>query len=154
MMYLLSSCVENAVISYSSDKPDMIHFYNQSKRGVDSFDQMCSSMSCSCKTNGCPMAVFYGILNMTFINFLVIYGQNIIKNNKIPLNRGEFMKQLSTDLIKHWMEMKLEAPTLKRCLRENISQNLVKSTDSSNEVQKGEPDANTALIALTKKENV
>lgn len=140
MVYLLSSCDENAVINESSGKPDTIHFYNQTKGGVDYFDQMCSSMSCSRKTNRWPMAVFYGILNMAFVNSVVIYGHNMIKNNKKPLNRREFMKQLSTDLVKPWMEKRLEAPTLKRSLRENINQILVKPTDSSREVLAEEPE--------------
>lgn len=140
MVYLLSSCNENAVINDSSGKPDMILFYNQTKGGVDSFDQMCSSMSCSRKTNRWPMAVFYGILNMAFVNSAIIYGHNMLKNNKKPLNRTKFMKQLSTDLITPWMEKRLEIPTLKRSLRENISQILVKPTDLNNKQQEEEPE--------------
>lgn len=86
------------------------------------------------------MAVFYGILNMAFVNSAIIYGHNMIKNNKKPLNRRKFMKQLSTDLVTPWMERRLEAPTLKRSLRENISQILVKPTDSSNEHREEEPE--------------
>lgn len=50
------------------------------------------------------------------------------------------MKQLSTDLITPWMEKRLEVPTLKRSLRENISQILVKSTVLNNEQQEEEPE--------------
>lgn len=57
-----------------SGKLDMILFYNQTKGGVDSLDQMCSSMLCSRKTSRWPMAVFYGILNMAFVNSAIIYG--------------------------------------------------------------------------------
>lgn len=140
MVYLLSSCDENAVINDSSGKPNMILFYNQTKGGVDSFDKMCSSMSCSRKTNRWPMAVFYGILNMAFVNSAIIYGQNMIKNNKKPLNRREFMKQLSTDLVTPWMEKRLEAPTLIKSLRGNISQILVNPTAPSYENRQEEPE--------------
>lgn len=140
MVYLLSSCDENAVINDSSGKPDMIMFYNQTKGGVDSFDQMCSSMSCSRKTNRWPMAVLYGILNMAFVNSFIIYGHNMIKNKEKPLNRREFMKRLSTELVTPWMEKRLEAPTLKSSVRENISQILIKPTGSSNELQAEEPE--------------
>lgn len=132
MVYLLSSCDRNAVINDPRGKPDMFLFYNQTKGGVDSFGQMCSSMSCSRKTNRWPMAVFYGILNMAFVNSAIIYSHNMIKNNKKPLNRRKFMKQLSTDLITPWMEKRLEAPTLKKSLRGNISQILVNPTDLDN----------------------
>lgn len=76
MVYLLSSCDEDAVINESNGKPDMILFYNQTKGGVDSFDQMCSSMSSNRKTNRWPMAVFYGMLNMAFVNYYIIYCHN------------------------------------------------------------------------------
>lgn len=64
MVFLLSSCDEDAVINESNGKPEMILFYNETKRGVDTFDQMCSSMSSNRKTNRWPMAVFYSMLNI------------------------------------------------------------------------------------------
>lgn len=65
---------------------------------------------------------------------------NMIKNNKSPLSRREFMKRLSTDLIAPWMEKRLEVATLKRSLRDNISQILVKPSDSSYENQSEDPE--------------
>lgn len=52
------------------------------------------------------------------------------------------------------MEKRLEAPTLKRSLRESINQILVKPTDFYNENQEQEPDpknVNTALFVPIKK---
>ncbi|XP_067624247.1 piggyBac transposable element-derived protein 4-like [Eurosta solidaginis] len=141
MVYLLSSCDEDAIINHSSRKPDMIHFYNQTKGGVDSFDQMCSSMSCSRKTNRWPMAVFYGILNMSFVNSAIIYSHNMAANNQKPLNRREYMKQLSTDLMKPWMEERLQGPTLIRSVRDNIGTILGDhtSTHDNSQSEESEP---------------
>ena len=141
MVYLLSSCDENAIINEPSGKPEMILYYNQTKDGVDTFVEMCASMSCSRKTNRWPMAVFYGILDMAFANSAILYVHNMLKNNKKPLCRRELMKQLSTGLITPWMENRLRAPTLKRSLRENIKHILVKSTQSNckNEKEELEP---------------
>lgn len=73
MVYLLSSCDDEGVINSTTGKPEMIMFYNQTKGGVDTFDQICSNMSCSRKTNRWPMTMLYGILNMAFVNSYVIY---------------------------------------------------------------------------------
>lgn len=100
---------------------------SETKGGVDSFDQMCSSMSSNRKTNRWPMAVFYGMLNMSFVNSYIIYCHNMVKKNQKPLNRKDFMKKLSTELTAPWMQRRLEAPTLQKNLRNNIT-NILKTT--------------------------
>jgi hypothetical protein len=120
MVYLLSSCDEEGVLNSTTGKPEMIMYYNQTKGGVDTFDQMCSAMSCSRKTNRWPMAMFYGILNIAFVNSYVIYCHNVLLKNQKPLNRRQYMKNLSTQLTEQWMAQRLEAPTLPRHVRANI----------------------------------
>lgn len=78
MAYLLSSCDEQGTINQATGKPEMIIFYYQINGGVDTFDQMCCSMSCSRKTNRWHMAVFYGMLNLSFVNSYVIYCHNVM----------------------------------------------------------------------------
>ncbi|CAH2093109.1 unnamed protein product [Euphydryas editha] len=136
MVYLLSSCDEDGVVKSSSGIPDMIEFYNQTKGGVDSFDQMCTQMSCSRKTNRWPMALFYGMLSIAFVNSYIIYCHNMQSKNEKPINRRAFMKQLSTDLAKPWMEKRLEIPNLSRKLRENI-QNIIPNSSVTNLVHEG-----------------
>lgn len=140
MVFLLSSCDENAVINESNGKPDMILFYNQTKGGVDSFDQMCSSMSSNRKTNRWPMAVFYGMLNMAFVNSYIIYCHNKISKQEKPMSRKDFMKKLSTDLTAPWMQKRLEAPTLKRTLRDNITNVLKNVVPATPENSNDEPE--------------
>lgn len=121
-------------------KPDMILFYNQTKGGVDSFDQMCSSMSTNRTTNRWPMAVFYGMLNMSFVNSYIIHCHNKLSNKEKPLSRKNFMKKLSTDLTRPWMQQRLEAPTLKRSVRDNITNILQKEPQPLPENTTEEPE--------------
>lgn len=77
------------------------------------------------------MAVFYGMLNMAFVNLYVIYCHNMLAKKEKPLSRKEFMKKLSTELTTPWMQKRLEAPTLKRTLRDNITSILKSITETS-----------------------
>ncbi|XP_022825805.1 uncharacterized protein LOC111355922 isoform X1 [Spodoptera litura] len=138
MIYLLSSCDESKMINNSSGKPDILNFYNQTKTAVDSCDRMCSIMSCSRKTNRWPTAVFYGILNMAFLNSAIIYVHNMFNMNQKPLSRREFMKQLSADLVKPWMETRVEVTTLKRSVRDHINQILDKPLCLANNITEDE----------------
>lgn len=140
MVYLLSSCNEDGVINTTTGKPEMIMYYNQTKGGVDTFDQMCSSMSCSRKTNRWPMTIFYGILNITFVNSYVIYCHNMLSKQEKPLNRREYMKMLSTQLSEPWMKERLVAPTLPKRVRDNI-ENILQKPAEQNSRNEEEPPA-------------
>lgn len=120
VIYLLSSCNEEGAVNPKSNKPYMIEFYNKTKAGVDTFDQMCSVMSCSRKTNRWPMCQFFGILNMAFINSHIIYSHNVFQTNKTPLSRPAFMKKLHSALIQSHLTNRLEVPALSTSLRSNI----------------------------------
>lgn len=139
MVYLLSSCDEDASINEATGKPEMIMYYNQTKGGVDTLDQMCSLMSCSRKTNRWPMAFFYGMLNIACINAYVIYHHNVIRKGDKPLNRKNFMKNLSMALTSPFMSKRLETPTLKRYLRDNIANMLPKDVPSPSQEMTEEP---------------
>ncbi|CAB3250198.1 unnamed protein product [Arctia plantaginis] len=141
MVYMLSSCDEGAVINPTTGKPEIIMFYNQTKGGVDTFDQMCSSMSCCRKSNRWPMTMFYGILNIAFINSYVIYTHNVLSKQEKPLNRREYMKRLSTELSKPSMRSRLEIPTLSRRLRENIENILPQTNQEASQETEEEPPA-------------
>ncbi|CAK1589288.1 unnamed protein product [Parnassius mnemosyne] len=125
MVYLLSSCNEDASINEPTGKPEIIIYYNQTKGGVDTLDQMCSTMFSSRKTNRWPMAIFYGMLNIACINAYVVYTHNIATKGEKALNRKKFMENLSTALTSPFMRKRLDAPTLKRYLRDTITNNLL-----------------------------
>ncbi|XP_055920499.1 piggyBac transposable element-derived protein 4-like [Eupeodes corollae] len=146
MVYLLSSCDEGPIINSSTGKPEMIMFYNQTKGGVDTFDQMCSSMSCSRKTNRWPMTMFYGILNIAFVNSYIIYTHNVLLNGGRRLNRREYMKKLSSDLSAPWMRSRMEVPTLTRRLKENIQKILPQTSQEGSEEADDEPPAKIGTV--------
>lgn len=111
MVCMLFTWDEDAAINSVTGKPEIIMFYNQTKGSVDTFDQMCSSMSCWRKTNRWPMTMFYLILNIAFVNSYIIYTHNVLSKGEKPLNRKEYMKKLSTELSIPWMRHRLEIPT-------------------------------------------
>jgi hypothetical protein len=57
-------------------KPEIITFYNSTKGGVDTMDQMCATYSVLRRTRRWPQCVFYSLLNMAGINSMVIYKMN------------------------------------------------------------------------------
>lgn len=91
-------------------------------------------MSCSRKTNRWPMCQFYGILNMAFINSYVIYTHNMFEAKLKPLSRSEYMKKLHFSLVQMQISERLEIPTLRNSVRENIASVLPHSTESSDGV--------------------
>lgn len=96
IVYLLSSCDEEGSVNPETKKPRMIEFYNSTKGGVDTFDQMCSVMSCCRKTNRWPMCVFYGMLNISCINSNVIFCHNASVMGQKVMIRRDFMKKMHT----------------------------------------------------------
>lgn len=117
---LLSTMHEGAVLNPNTNKPDIIHSYNATKSGVDTFDQICSNMSCNRKTRRWPMAIFYNMLNISAVNSYVIYSYNSYKIQKKPIPRRDFMLDLSNSLITPWLEIRKKCPSLRRPIREDI----------------------------------
>ncbi|CAK1587951.1 unnamed protein product [Parnassius mnemosyne] len=118
---LLSTTHGNGTIA-PSGKPDIIEFYNSTKGAVDTFDQMCSGMSCSRKTQRWPLCYFYGMLNMAIINSYVIYVHNNVKQGKKPASRRCFTKDVSVKMTEPWLRKRREMPTLRRCLKRKIAE--------------------------------
>ncbi|KAK0064740.1 piggyBac transposable element-derived protein 4 [Biomphalaria pfeifferi] len=52
--------------------PDMVQFYNETKCGVDTFDQLCHRYSVSRRTRRWPLTVFYGLLNAVGVNSMIL----------------------------------------------------------------------------------
>lgn len=139
MVYLLSSCDEDASINESTGKPQMVMYYNQTKGGVDTLDQMCSVMTCSRKTNRWPMALLYGMINIACINSFIIYSHNVSSKGEKVQSRKKFMRNLYMSLTSSFMRKRLEAPTLKRYLRDNISNILPKEVPGTSDDSTEEP---------------
>ncbi|GBP63724.1 PiggyBac transposable element-derived protein 4 [Eumeta japonica] len=129
IVYLLSSCDENGSINHETKKPHMIEFYNSTKGGVDTFDQMCSVMSCSRKTNRWPLCVFYAMINISCINSYIIYCHNTSVLGQKVISRRDFMKKLHMQLAEPWLKIRLEVRSMPTHVKLKIKKSLGMSTD-------------------------
>lgn len=98
-------------------KPEVIEFYNQTKGGVDTFDQMCAHYGCGRKTKRWPLCVFYGMMNAGVINSWIIHKENAMKRGDNQMKRRQYMQALALALIKPWAEQRLPSSNLSRQLR-------------------------------------
>lgn len=127
LVSLVSSMHEEASIDSSSEKPEMIKTYNQTKGAVDTFDQMCHNTNCGRKTKRWPLCFFYNMINIGVINAYVIYLSNFVKNNpptSKALSRQMFFIQLHDELTSGWKLRRLQSPTLKLGTRGIIEETL------------------------------
>ena len=72
IVLLLSTIHHNTAIG-ENRKPDMITFYNKTKGGVDAFDQMCATYSCSRHTRCWPLCIVFGLINAVCINSYILF---------------------------------------------------------------------------------
>lgn len=122
LVLLLSTMHETAEVSEETGRPVIVQNYNSTKSGVDTFDQMCSNMSCNRKTRRWPLCVFYDMINMASINSYVIYTYNTLKKGQKPVSRFQYMIELSQSLGEPWMRQRFASPTLRRNIRQDIAQ--------------------------------
>lgn len=100
--------------------PDIIQFYNETKGGVDTMDQLCHTYSCSRKTRRWPLCLFYNLLNIIGINGMILLKGSNTREKEIIINRRLFLKELAMALVRPHMMSRLNTPTLPRHLRETI----------------------------------
>lgn len=110
---------DNAVDATSGDKkkPEMITFYNATKSGVDTVDQLCSTYNVSRKTNRWPMVIFYTMMNIAGINAQIIYHAN---NRSDRTRRSGFLKLLARNLADDYLCQRSQCLSLPRNLRQDI----------------------------------
>lgn len=75
-LVLLLSSVHSQLDICADGKPEIIHYYDSTKGGVETFDQMCALYSTSRKNKQWPLAVFYDLLNTAVINASVLYNNS------------------------------------------------------------------------------
>jgi hypothetical protein len=118
LVILLSTIHTDRSLNKVTKKPEMIHFYNETKFGVDTFDQMCSNMNCCRKTRRWPMCVFYDLINIAAINSFVIYNSNRNRRAEKSVSRMTFMLNLKDELVIPWLQLLIN--TLHRPIRQDI----------------------------------
>jgi hypothetical protein len=88
MVILLSTLHKGAGRSNDEKKkPDIVHYYNKNKCGVDLLDSMCRQTSTKAGCRRWPLAVFYNILDLAAVNAWIIFckatGRNISRRTFI-----------------------------------------------------------------------
>lgn len=99
-------------------KPVMITDYNLHKGGIDVVDKLCGTYTVSRKCKRWPLTVFFGMLNVSGINALVIYKNNIGVENRVE--RRVFLKDLGLQLCKAHIASRLSLHSLPIHLKTSI----------------------------------
>ncbi|KAK4324272.1 hypothetical protein Pmani_005112 [Petrolisthes manimaculis] len=103
-----------------SGKPEIIEFYNSTKGGVDTFDQMCGAYSTARKTRRWTLSMFYAMLNAGLINAWIIHGLNKQKTGGHFIQRKAFLQELALDLMKPHAQHRLNESHISQSLCLNI----------------------------------
>lgn len=111
---LMSTLHDQPDIDSSTNKPQMILDYNETKGGVDTVDKMCAAYSVSRTTRLWTQAVFYILLNIGGINSQVLFFATDPKN---LCRRRIFLKNLALQLMKEHLLTRSKIPTLPKDTR-------------------------------------
>lgn len=103
---LLSSRHHTQTIS-KRKKPEILHYYNTHKGGVDIFDQLCAKYSCSRKTRRWPVCFFMWMLNMIVVNAYVIHKEQREQARLKPKETRSFMREMAKGWVKPWAFFRL-----------------------------------------------
>lgn len=89
---------DDAIVEASGEKclPEIIDFYNSTKGGVDTLDELSSNYTVSRNSRRWPLTLFFSFLNTGAVNALVIYRSN---TNQFNCKRSKFIK---TRVATHW----------------------------------------------------
>lgn len=111
---LISSMHHTNTVNRNTKKPDIIHFYNETKAGVDALDEKCAVYSTSRRTRRWPMALFHSILNIAGVNSRVVYEASPLGKK---ISRYAFIKQVGLALCEPYMHERLCNQKVPRNLR-------------------------------------
>ena len=102
-------------------RPEVVNYCNSTKVGVDSFDQLCGTYTCSRRTKQWPLCVFYGIINAATISAWIIHPENLEREGEKRKERRTFMANLALALIAPWAEKRLNTPQMPMTMKRTIS---------------------------------
>jgi hypothetical protein len=88
-------------------------FYNQTKGGVDTCDQMVKSVTVKRKINRWPLIIFYRIVDFAFLT-LLSYGVQYFLSPTI--SRRKYQMQLSMELSKPHISRRSLIPELRKSI--------------------------------------
>lgn len=91
-----------------SGKPGMIAFYNSTKEGVDTVDQLCANYSCSRRSRRWHIVIFFTIiLNVSAgVNGYILHQSY---SETARMSRMDFMKELAKSMVFPPVERRLQS---------------------------------------------
>lgn len=102
---LLSTMHSDCATNYDEKKkPHIITHYNKYKTGVDAMDQMVTRYTTHRRTQRWPLAMFFNILDVGALAAYIIYYENNKMIKKKTNQRRCFLRQLSEELTKPYIE--------------------------------------------------
>ena len=112
---LLSTMHHDSAIDEEIHKPEIISFYNSTKGGVDTLDQIIRCYSSKRKTNRWPVALFFNMLDIAAYNSFLLYTNRHPEFAQLHKKQSmrEFIKLL-TDKLLPTNEDVIEEPAQKR----------------------------------------
>ncbi|KAL7877378.1 hypothetical protein SRHO_G00040280 [Serrasalmus rhombeus] len=108
---LLSTMHHSKMVDENSQKkkPEAILFYNQTKGGVDTIDQMVGNYTCKRQTQRWPMVLWYNMIDIATLNAYSFFrAQHPEFSTGITNARRHFLTELSKDLVTLHMKSRLE----------------------------------------------
>ncbi|KAL7833250.1 hypothetical protein SRHO_G00302680 [Serrasalmus rhombeus] len=108
---LLSTMHHSKMVDENSQKKktETILFYNQTKGGVDTNDQMVGNYTCKRQTQRWPMVLWYNMIDIATLNAYSFFrAQHPEFSTGITDARRHFLTELSKDLVTLHMKSRLE----------------------------------------------
>ena len=100
LVILLSSLHHASAICSDSGKPEITEFYNKTKGVVDMLVQMCAMYTGQRETRIWTTTVFYGMINIAAVSALVIYANNMRKDQpEKKIKRKDFLLRIAHYLV-------------------------------------------------------
>ena len=103
---------DNKVCDDDGKKPDIVLFYNSTKGGVDTLDQMCAQYSTKRKTLRWPLTLFFTFLDIAAVNTTVIWSELHPPSDSQPSSRRldrrrHLLIELGHSLTESWMHERM-----------------------------------------------
>jgi hypothetical protein len=117
---LLMSTLNNTYnkdINVETGKPNIIHFYNNTKGGTDTFDLLCSNYTTTRRTNRWTVRFWCGMLDMAGINSQILYS---LKTKEDKLVRRKYLMILAQSMIEGYLRGKYENKNIAFYIRSTI----------------------------------
>ena len=97
-------------------KPEIITFYNGTKGGVDTNDELCGTYSVCRRTRRWPHVIFQNLLNIAGVNALIIYKAN---HTDYSDTRMLFLKNMGRSLCMDHLRIRATKKEIPRSLRQS-----------------------------------